>query len=181
MLLYRISSTSHIIVAQQQIQSQTLAVPAATMNAVWWKMHRLHPQSVSSLVSLFMRFSDMMPFPLGAEKLEIPWPPCVKPLPPRRVKLSGGPADSDKLTMAECSTSHLQPFSGNAAFFSSIVRWAGEREDKGWLRKITLRPSKDILHEDTWVNMATFHYRFAEGSQGHLEIAALTISSSYPI
>ncbi|CAB1452133.1 unnamed protein product [Pleuronectes platessa] len=61
----------------------------------------------STLVSGLMRFSDMMPSPPGDEELEIPRPPCVKLLPPRRARLPGGPADTDKLTMAECSTSHF--------------------------------------------------------------------------
>lgn len=52
----------------------------------------------------------MKPSPLGDEKLEILRPPCVKPLSPRRAKPSGGPADSDKLSTAQRSASHLEPF-----------------------------------------------------------------------
>lgn len=37
---------------------------------------------------------------------------------------------------------------------SRIVCWAGEKEDKGWLRGRKKKPSKDILHEDTQVSAA---------------------------
>lgn len=41
-------------------------------------MHRSHPRSGFSPVSLLMQFPDMMPSPSREEKLEILWPPCVK-------------------------------------------------------------------------------------------------------
>lgn len=67
----------------------------------------------SSLDSVFMWFSDMTNSPLGTEKLEISWPPCIKPVLSDWMKLSGGLADRDKLTMADCSTPHLTLLSEN--------------------------------------------------------------------
>lgn len=125
---------------------------------VWWKMHHLHPQC---LVSLFVRFSDMMPSPLGAEKLEISRPPCVKPLPPHRMKLSCGPrwqwqTDNDWMLHFTSLT-----FFWKSIFYLKLsVEPEREREDKGWLRKITFSPPRTFYmktHGSVW---RTSHYRF---------------------
>lgn len=76
--------------------------------------------TVSALLSLYLhRISDLTPSPLGADKLKISWPSCVKPFLPDWMKLPGGLTDSDKLTMTESSTPHFQLWSTKQIFLLS--------------------------------------------------------------
>lgn len=85
---------------------------------------------------------------------QTPPPPLHLPIPPRRAKLPGGPADSDKLTMAECSTSLLSNLLHKNAHapsrHHSSTGWGGEERLSG---QNNFQPSKDFFHEDTWANM----------------------------
>lgn len=107
----------------------------AEVTWVWWHLHNrttapchekymIH-HGVSSLVSVFMGFSDTTPCPLGAHKLGISRPPCVKPLLPDWMKLSGGLADSDN-DWVLCSTSR------KTHIFHCLLSWR-KKDDKGWL------------------------------------------------
>ena len=145
--------------------------------------HHFHPLSVFCIVSLLMQLSDMMPPPLGELKI-LPLA-HFKPLLPHRVKLPGGQADSDKLTMDECSTSHLQPFFLKMhplyPFFSFSVEQERQK-DKGWLTKITINPPVTLYMKTHLLIWRPCHRDVGQGrAADHLDIYWTTWSVLWQI
>lgn len=152
---------------REKIQSVATFPPTQQGHrTVWWKMHHLHPQCLLYRLSVRAVFwHDAFSFESWGTR-NISTSLCQTPPASQDGALWltrwQWQTDNDWMLHFTSLTFFFFFFFKNTSFFFSIVCWAGEKEDKGWLRKITFSPLRTFF---TWRHIGQYDGHVAIGLQ----------------